>query len=60
MLGECAPKIIAIGLAFSGEFQINDARIPRRNLHAVKALTRRPSGQAVKRVEGCFIGYELG
>ena len=59
MLCECTPKIIAIGLAFGSQFQINDARIPAWNLHAVKAFARCPSGQAVERVEGGFIGRKL-
>ncbi len=47
-----AANFIAVGLAFGGQFQIEQAPILGRNLHPGKSQARRPLRHSLERVEG--------
>jgi hypothetical protein len=45
---ECAPELVAIGLALRGLLEIHDAAIPARELHADEAAFLGPLGHVVE------------
>ncbi len=54
-----AADLLAIGLALCRALQIKQARIPRRNLHALIAELASPRGNALQTVERGRIAREL-
>src|SRR5262249_44164842 len=54
-----ACDLVAVSLAFGGAFEIEEARVPRRNLHPLVAKRRCPLGDVFPGVEGCTITREL-
>src|SRR5579863_2343778 len=50
---------VAVGLAFAGPFEIEEAGVPRGNLHALVAEIRGPSADRVKIIEGRGVSSEL-
>jgi len=59
-LGEDAAQLVAVILALRRALQVDEARIPARDLNALVAMPGRPLRDAAQVVEGCGITGELG
>jgi hypothetical protein len=57
---EHAFHFVAVGLAFRGRLEIEEAGVPARDLHPLVAQARRPPGDGLERIEGCAVARELG
>jgi hypothetical protein len=55
-----SPQIIAVGFAAGCFFQVDQARIPGRDLNPFIAERSGPSANTFKRIEGGGIAHELG
>ena len=58
--GECPLDFVAIGLAFRGLGEVEQAGVPGRDLQAGVAEVGGPFGHAGQGVEGGFVAGELG
>ena len=58
--GQRSLDLVAVGLAFGGAGEVEQAGVPGRDLHALEAVPRRPSRDGAEVVERIGIARELG
>jgi len=59
MLGDLGGQVVAVGLRLGGLGQIDDARVPARQLHTDVAELGSPGADRVEAVEGRLVAHEL-
>ena len=59
VLGGGALQLVAIGLALRGLLEVDEARVPGRDLHALVAERRRPAADRIEGVERRLVADEL-
>jgi len=54
------PEVVAVGLRLGGHADVDDAAVPRGQLHALVAEALGPGGDVRQRIERRLVAHELG